>query len=184
MPMSHEEKLKYLVPLPMLRTDALDFQEWIRRAEKSYLRIRDIMNLRSGAKIKVLLLDRNTSDVTNQKQVNPSDTPTRPCKFFKTHYAIYTHKKVLSGTMMHSWQKKTDRPYDFEWDVEYLHNQWYPLTNGLLPALDMDFYKPLIDGRPRHWTELPDAMPVGWRGPAILWSMLKNLASVYWHETS
>jgi hypothetical protein len=71
--------------------------------------------------------------------------------------------------------------YDFEFDIEYKDDSWYPLENGLLPSLPKTGTG-LLDGRYKKWNELPKDTCVGWRGPMILWNDLDTLPNCYYFD--
>ena len=84
----------------------------------------------------------------------------------------------LDGKIKHQWQNNNEEPYNFEFEIEYKKNNWYPLTNGILPAEDEQGFSELL-GEDKSWSEFPKSTHIGWRGPMILWDDLKKLKKVW-----
>ena len=113
----------------------LELSKWIHHYENKWLTIKDVEKFPLNKKIKLLMLDRNIYDTTDSF---PQGKLYSPTTFFKKCYALYwkTSENNLSGKIKYAWQKEEDEPYDFEFHVEYKKNNWYPFTNGILPAKD------------------------------------------------
>jgi hypothetical protein len=84
----------------------------------------------------------------------------------------------LNGKIKHKWQNNTEEAFDFEFEIEYKKNNWFPLINGILPAEDEQGFSELL-GVEKSWSEFPKNTHIGWRGPFILWDDLKKLDKVY-----
>ena len=144
----------------------LEVEEWERAIDQECLRIEDILSLGPGDQIKVLLLDRNLWDVTNDPAQNPSSTLVEPQRFFRDNWAIYTHTSNLRGKIEYSFGYERE----FEFDLEYEAGSWSPLVDGQLNKKH----------RRRHYTDFDSSTRVGWRGPMVLWDKLITLPKVYW----
>ena len=128
---------------------------WVNRAtELFHLTAGNIRAMKEGEQLEVVLFDRNLGDYTHGKAAGTTYDPITGCQL-----AIYTHKFGLSGSLL--FPDIADRPDDFVWEV-----------NGYAIGADI-FWRPL-DGR---WScggpnlceqdAVPDAVPIGWRGPCI-----------------
>ena len=193
-----------------LEKKGLNWIDWKYEARNKWLTIKDIQNLKKGQKIKVLMLDRNTEDrVYGSKEIKPNKTY-KPKTLFKYCWGIYIHNKDLEGELYYQWdlpikkQKKTKKSklkegstfkvgdkhnnsnkYDFEFDIEYKNNSWYPLENGFLPGkkeIPSFIMGGLLDGKKKRWNKLPKDTNVGWRGPMILWNELDTLPNCYYFD--
>jgi hypothetical protein len=163
--------------------NGLEAFDWIKKNRKHWLRISDVMKMKKGDTMKFLMLDRNFSDITFDDKKNKQGVSFSPSRFFRDQWAIYTHNKDMQGTLKFSWQEKMQGkrrdPIPFEFHVNYATNNWYPFQNGYLPAKSADFGGKLL-GKKTHYTQFSPSTPIGWRGPMIPWSKLKNLQKVYW----
>ena len=75
------------------------------------------------------------------------------------------------------------KPYDFEFEIEYKENHWYPLENGFLPGkkdIPSFIRGGLLDEKKKKWNKLPKNTKVGERGPMILWKDLDKLPNCYY----
>jgi hypothetical protein len=155
----------------------LELSRWIHHYENKWLTIKDVEDFPLNKKIKLLLLDRNIYDITDSFTQGKLYSPTT---FFKKCYAWYwkTNENNLSGKIKYAWQKETDEPYNFNFDIEYKENSWFPLTNGILPAKDEQKMFTLLDTE-KHITDFPLNMHLGYRGPIIIWKDIKKLDKVY-----
>ena len=84
----------------------------------------------------------------------------------------------MNGKIKYKWQNNTEEALNFEFEIEYKKNNWYPLINGTLPAEDEQGFSQLL-GIEKNWSEFPKKTHIGWRGPIILWNDLKHLDKVY-----
>ena len=150
--------------------------KWEKKMRKHYLRINDILKMKTGDKIKLLILDRNVSDSTTA--INKELKSYKPKYFYRKSLAVYTHDKELKGSILFNFEGA--EPMDFEFEIEYKRYHWYPLTNGKLPKKESQNYSHFGDKAGKHYTQFPKTTLVGWRGPAIRYELLKDLPKVYW----
>lgn len=168
----------YISPekIKVLNQEGYEFYNWIKQSRKYWITIKDIEKLKPNEKIKLLVLDRNVGDLVTIKEGQLY----KPETFFVNNSAIYykCDNGSLAGKIKYNWQESYSKPYDFEFDIEYETGNWYPLTNGILPAKDSQGIYKLL-GKDKNWSEFPKSTPIGWRRPMILWSDLKKLKKVY-----
>ena len=159
------------------KTGKYELSKWIHHYENKWLTIQEVKDLPLNKKIKLLILDRNIYDTTDSFKQGKLYSPTT---FFKKNYAWYwkTDDTNLSGKIKYAWQKENDEPYDFEFHVEYKKNNWYPFTNGILPAKDNQGIFTLLN-KDKHIKDFSEKTHLGYRGPIILWDKIKNLDKVY-----
>jgi len=154
-------------------------EKWIEKSKKYWITIKDIEKLKPNTKIKLLVLDRNVYDCKDKFKRGQLYIPE---KFMTDNSAVYWKNNVasLKGYIIHKWQEKEDDivPFDIEFDIQYDKKNWYPLTNGILPAEDEQGYFKLL-GVAKSWSEFPKATHIGWRGLMILWSNLTKLKKIY-----
>lgn len=160
-----------------LNTKGYELETWIEQYKDKWITIKQVKDLPLNKKIKLLLLDRNIYDNKNHIKEAKLYSPTF---FFKKNYAWYwkTNNNNLTGKIKYEWQKETDDPYDFEFHIEYKNNNWYPLTNGILPANDEQQIYNLL-GIDKHLNDFSLDTHLGYRGPIIIWKEKKNFMKVY-----
>jgi hypothetical protein len=149
--------------------NGLIFDDWI--AQSSILTIKDICKMKKGDSIDIAVIDRNVLDTDRLKPFIQYS----PTHFFKHAKGKYVHSHGLQGKLILG-----DSSIDpFEFHVR-LPNLWYPLKNGILPAKDDQTIFELYD-KPIKWQDMPTTIPIGFRGPMIVWSKLGN-KSLYYSE--
>jgi hypothetical protein len=169
---------KYITPekIASLNSKGFELNAWIQHYQSQWLTIADVLSFPLNKEIKFLLLDRNIYD---DKAHLKEATLYSPRTFFAKNIASYwrTDADGLKGQIQYSWSPEK---YDIEFDIEYKPNQWYPLTNGILPGKDQDKIFKLL-GKDKSWNKFPVSTHIGLRGPIIVWtpSIIKNLAKVY-----
>ena len=127
---------------------------WGINASENYgLEIRDILKMKSGQKIKLIMFHRNVGDYCYKFEKGLVYDPRKQ----GLSYAIYTHKNNLTGTMEFS---ETDTKWEnWEWEINGGCNGMYWGTIG-------GGYKK---------GKLNPKTKVGWRGPCIDLEDAKNL---------
>ena len=93
-----------------LEKSGLNLENWELSNKKHFITIKDILKLKEGDQIKVLVLDRNAEDIIEGeifKNNLKANKIYKPEKFFSKNWAIYTHKKDLQGEIFYCWQKET-----------------------------------------------------------------------------
>lgn len=171
----------------------LKYSKWAELAHDQYaLTIDDILKLKKGDQIKVLCIHRNVWDGT-LKDKNRGKSMI-PQNFFKKEWAIYVHEEGLRGRcLLFAFECKKDIDYiddvdkllsgkicqpNFEFDIEYKKNCWYPLRQGCLPASDPQGFSKFPWTEEKHWNSFPESTLVGWRGCMVLWSKLKLMPNI------
>ncbi len=155
----------------------IEFSKWIDMAYDYRLKIKDVMNMKKGDTMSVLVLDRNVGDIA--VSANPENVVIDPYQFFRYNFATYIHDNGLKGTMIYHWQDKDYGDDEFEFDIEYAPHSWYPLKNGKLPKKDPQGGADFIYTREVSWTEFPIDTGIGWRGPMVRSQYLKYLPPIY-----
>lgn len=152
---------------PECAPNGLILDDWI--SQSPILTIKDICKLKKGDSIDVAIIHRNVLDKDRLKPL----TLYSPTQFFKHVKGKYIHNYGLTGKLILG-----DNSIDpFEFHVK-LPNVWYPLKNGILPAKDAQTVFELYD-KPIKWQDMPTTLPIGFRGPMILYSNLGNKALYY-----
>lgn len=170
-------------PAPDPNLDGFELRSWIEHIRYECLTINDILNLKEGDRIKVLCMDRNLGDTT--EELNKYDTLCDLEHFFRNNYAIYIHEKDLQGRIIWSFlygKGAITESDEFEFHIEYKKNCWYPLKDGKLPDKDGQGFANFGDSAGKHYSEFEGSRRVGWRGPMIMWDKLKNYDKIYWHD--
>ena len=142
---------KYISPEKILKlnTQGCELGKWIEKNRKYWLTIKDIEKLKINKKIKLLVLDRNIYD---NKDLFKKGTLYKPENFFVNDSAVYWKTSIigLNGKIKYAWQNNTDEAFNFEFEIEYKKNNWYPLINGTLPAEDEQDFSELL-GVEKNW---------------------------------
>jgi len=89
----------------------------------------------------------------------------------------YTHVKGLMGRV--KWLNFYSHNMDFEFDIEFSKNKWYPLTNGMLPPFLNKVFnidKPIEI----YWNNYDKNTNIGWRGPMLLWTDVLKSPMIYY----
>lgn len=158
--------------------DSLECDEWQKfMVEKYALTLGDVRAMEPRESLEVLALDRNIWDTVMQDGTKNRDH--RPQTFFDQARANYVHDRECQGRFR--WTQDGFEYQDFEFQIEFKHGSWYPLTEGRLRAL-FPSDAPLIDPYVCHVSDLPDSTKVGWRGPMIPWDKLADAPCVYWDQ--
>ena len=194
----------------------LPLEDWEEYATINYgLTIEDVLKLKKGEQIKVLMLHRNLWDrvYDSKHQCIIYD----PKILFKDEWGVLVHDHDLTeevflqdfdlkedwGKHIKNVDKLTRKDIEqykkaylkrqelyrrkgqppptykpFEFDIEYLEGNWYPLTDGYLPPKDPQGFAKLNFKTKKHWKEFPKTTRVGWRGPMIKWDDLDKLPNI------
>jgi len=167
--------LKPAVPDPKFE-GALEQQTWKQFVALQCLTLGDVLQLRTGDQIKVLVMDRNLEDITTS--INQSDVVLDPQTFFRDSWAIYTHRTGTQGHILWAFEDEDE----FEFDIEYKADHWYPLCSGTLPSEDCQRLAHFGEAGGKHYSAFPHNTGVGFRGPMLLWDKLPALPNIYWHD--
>jgi|SRR3989304_4132521 len=165
---------------------ALTLRQWRKYIKPQCLTINDVKQLNKGDTLYVLVMDRNLTDITNAH--NKCEEIKRPKDFFECNVATYVHNKDLQGDITFHFggfedkKKSRNLTREFEFDIEYDKNCWYPLTNGYLPVKDPQGLGKFRYNSPKHYSMFSPTTRIGWRGPMIEWDKLDILPPVYWNE--
>lgn len=161
----------------------LDYQEWDQLSYAYALTIKDIINLKPGQQIKVVMMDRNVWDCLTDCIKGKSY---KPNELLSDNWAIYIHEEGLRGKLVFWFNCKNDEEQinvdqpNFEFHIEYTKGSWYPLKEEYLPGADPQGFSkfPWDDNQKQHWTSFPETTCVGWRGHFVLWSKLDQMPNI------
>lgn len=101
--------------------------KWIQSIRQYHITSKQINSLSYGDKIKLVCFDRNFCDhldnIGLKKGIKYS-----PSKILTgIHYHMtYTHINCLMGKVIFRYTDSDEQSCDFEFDVEYSPNNWYP----------------------------------------------------------
>jgi hypothetical protein len=165
-------------PRPIL--DGLELKEWCESIKDECLTIQDVTRMENGEKIKVLLMDRNLYDTVCE--VNKGNRLYSPEEFFQYKTATYTHDRDLKGHLICHWKDRDSKDYPFEFDIEYILGNWYPLKDGYLPKKDPQGFAKFEYSEPKHYSTFSNNTRIGWRGEMMLWSKINDTRKVFWYE--
>ena len=158
------------------RSKAIEWHQWIKDTKKSHLTIAQVLKMKKGQKMKMLMLDRNIGDYVDSQPINK---PMAPLTFFKGCWAVYTHSHDMCGTLKFEWEGNQTPPTPFYFHINYSGENWYPLSkDSALPARDPQGVGRLF-GFKKSYTQFAPTTRVGYRGPMIPWTTLKSLPKVY-----
>lgn len=169
----------------MSKKNALIESDWLFKASKYFITIKDILSMKEGDKDIFILFDRNLFDSTHNNKENKIYKPEH---YFRGYSIIYTHVYGLFGKMvfydnnklLDSWYLDH---YDY-WQVNLSTGWWTKLTDGKLtqlpkPQPKIDFPNGLEN---KLWNTLPKNTFIGWRGPMMRLSDLKKMPNIYWNK--
>ena len=181
----HEDKHKLIKDKPFIKDDSLT--TWCNMATELYgLKIKDILKLKKGDKIDVVLMDRNVGDymdgeVKRGQKYNPLKGVSK---------GKYIHDKGLHGVLKFDFGETLE---NFEWELNMgsLGSNWYwgPYNSCSTECKKDKTAKKSGQICTQKCTPITDAqlekinkdILVGWRGPAILKSDAKKLPKKVTH---
>jgi len=145
--------------------NGIPWEQWDKLADRHTLTIGDITSLPPGARLNLLIQDRNIGDsVANLHHFD--GVSRKPTEFFKGLTDVFTKTSGISGTMKWHWGET--QPFTFQ----LLHEgkgMWGPVdeNNGIFDLTGLS------------WVQMPPSTKVGWRGSAMRWEDLYKLPEVY-----
>lgn len=157
--------------------------KWIDSTKKFHITSKFVSSLKEGQQIRVVMLDRNFCDYLwnlTKEGYFKDKKPEKPSKILngRHYHGIYIHNSKLKGKMkfVYKGSENNEKFRDnFEFDVEYKTNYWYPLKHGKLNIncdcgkkymFDSDYY-------------IMKNVRVGRRGPMILEDDVHKLPLVF-----
>jgi len=165
--------LRERIPRPVL--NGLEQSNWINFRKDLHFTLHDLKILNTGDKVEFLVLDRNLYDKTTIH--NKSNTLYPAVDYFKNNKAVYIHKYETKGLISFDGLEQKE----FEFDIEYKPDHWYPMTDGVLPSDDQQNIFNLL-GKKATYTDFPEKTRIGWRGPMIKWKNIYTMPDIFWHE--
>jgi len=166
---------KYVSPekILKLKESGCEYQEWYEKSRQYWLNFKTLLDIENGGEINCLLLDRNVCDVIYSH--NEIGKLYDPKIFFEKNIVTIKKIKDVFVKIKFPWQNELK---EFELEVQYKKDSWYPLINGSLPAKCVQMNYNLLDKKYK-WHELPEDICVGFRGPMIMYNDLDFLPSIY-----
>ena len=153
--------------------EALPLSMWIDELENRDLCVTksDIDNLGANEEVKILFIDQHVFDLAESRGDAGS---LRPEDFFRSHYwCIFRKSEGMSGWARFMCESRFRA---FEFHVEYRPGYWCQLSHGRLPSHIVGN----TGEQPRLKIEdYPGTIRVGWRGPSVRWTSLKDMPNVY-----
>ena len=184
-PVSREFVLDHFCKVPvdgarLKAAGAIDAWTWCDLAVKKRklaLTIADVLRLKVGESVKLLLLHRNWADVTLEEPTNKRGHAYDPKRFFRKERVTFRKVKEISTT------NPVDEPLSgqLKWDNAHVNMKTFEMTDFEL--LHKGWWSPLDERgfhQRVHWTRFPRNTPVGWRGYAIPWARLADMPKVFW----
>ena len=152
----------------------MNSSSWIDSHRHFFLTVKDVKSFKNGERYELLFLDRNWQDVNDHEtDERYQGVSFRPEVYFKQNKHKYIHDKDNQGTALWSWGSE-----EFEFEIEWKRDHWYPLVNGILRGHEQDPNFTFENQKGKHYTEFSDNTLLGWRGPIMLWEKLKNLSDI------
>ena len=163
-----------------------ELYKWIEDHKLLHLCIDDVMSLRVGQELDVVIFDRNMEEngiwdkFKKDKKYNPED-------FFKYNHHIIKYKGNFIWDIQFSWGETFEYPIhinvqslstNWNWIVLDTHDNTININNE---EISQD--ESIPDGRKDVYLYLEDfplRTRVGWRGSIMLWKHVKNKGQVYW----
>ena len=143
-----------------------DCYNWLIKTEDYHIRKNDILNMKEGEKIDVLLLDRDIFE--NIGLDIPLYHKYRANVFFKDNKATFAKgNKGLNGTLYFTNYNLHKR---VELHIEYKKNVFHETVDGKLKACHCLSHES---------DETFDNYRVGWKGPMIPWKYINELPHIY-----
>ena len=155
----------------MASVGALEMNDWYERSRPKWLTIGDVVRMKEGEALKLLVMDRNLMDTVDAHNVRGKAHS--PTNMFRKNFAIFTKTHGIRGEMQ--WE---DAKTPFEFDIEFKKGRWYPLEDDHLPSHDPQSMFSLF-GSKKPWSAFPKSTHIGWRGPMVKWSHLSTMPPVY-----
>ena len=155
------------------KNNSIELYQWIEFYKPKHLTINDLKKWKKGDIKDVLVLDRNFEEYFIWTELEEN-------KDYDPKYFFKENKCRIEYNGGNTW--KIHYPYgnivchDIEIDVESLGSNydWCPLEDGYV-ILERN-------GKKIHWKDLDGNIRVGWRGPMIFWSYIKNEPQVFFRE--
>lgn len=147
-----------------------DCYNWLIKTEKYHLRKNDILSMKEGEKIDVLLLDKDVFDnIALDIQLYHKY---RANVFFKDNKATFVKgDKDLNGTLYFTNYNLSKR---LQLHVEYKKNVFHEVVDGKLkPCHCLNHEEDDIFDLEK------DNYRVGWKGPMIYWKHVNELPHIY-----
>lgn len=163
--------------------NGVEVGQWLHSVQKWCLRKKDVDAMKPGQQVCAICLDRNVLDIAFAH--NPERRAVDASHFFRKNIVTYTNYRAPFGFLNdEGTETRANGQQLFVFEVQLDSSSpydWYPLSsNGTLPVHDPQMLprrKVRLHGgrRPKKWAEFAPTTLVGWRGPMLPLSRLKDL---------
>lgn len=150
----------------------VSISKWIELGRKSdaHLTLNDIISLKIGESIDILILDKSINEFTYTSGTYSSYT-----LFEHNRWLRFTKKSIEGIVGTFEWlsgKPENDDLCTSEFHIEFKKDMWYPLINGKVPRGKWTM------GTPEDWDKYPTNTRIGWRGPSIDKNTMKLLPDI------
>jgi len=150
----------------------MSLDDWLdANSDMHGLRISDIVKLKKGNKLDVLVVDRNFYDFIMEKA---SGRPKKATTLLAPQRGTYTHNKNLEGSLTIHYPSGDISVNDGNFEFEVLVKEaemWYPLMRG---KLDETLSQGRVRPRWVPWSNLPESTHIGYRGYMLPWAVVRR----------
>lgn len=163
---------------------ALEMYHFVHDTKDKHLTLADIKKLQVGEKLDVVIWDGNWEEYwSSAENLKPYSAE----EFFKFNRHQLTYKGDMKWDIHFNFGETFEHPVHLNTDHLQTFSRWCKvdekdgkihITSEYLPQ-GMSEIPSIWKPKHIHWTEFPDTTRVGWRGPIMLWSKLKDCPSVY-----
>jgi hypothetical protein len=166
--------------IEILEKKGIPYNMWIYKSEKFYLKIEDIIKLKKGDKIKVLILEDEIYDFIIKK--NKINKIYKPKEFFRENWAEITIDTNLQGLIKFQFQQEKEKPYKFNFYVNHIKGRWHPVFKGNIYIQGSDFNNNPPKRTKINWKKIDKKNYIGFGGHLILWENLDKLPNIFLHQ--
>jgi hypothetical protein len=150
-------------------------EKWVNSIRNFHLTAKQINQLPEGSETRIVCFDRNFCDYLFWCKLKEG-VRYKPASILngKNYTFVYKHGSGLKGQAKWLYEgSKKEKFSNFEFDVEYKPRHWYPLKNRVLGC---SVHKDKITTDLEY---VEKDVRVGWRGPCILETDVKNLPDFF-----
>jgi len=171
----------------------LEMYSFIDSCKDHHLTIGDVKNLKVGDKLDVVIWHQNFEEeggffAIRGKIREDLSLPQRPEQFFKYNHHQLTYLGNMEWDIHFEWGETFTHPIHLDVTCLETNWTWSALEEDGMIHITKEVVKegeriPLHwRAKHLHWSEFPDDTRVGWRGPIMLWSKLKDMPPVYFER--
>lgn len=155
----------------------MQIDNWLDEQTDKMLTVGDVLSyMHTKAVVRLVVFDRNWKDVCLRDNQRPLDMFKNTMVTIKFGKHIESTRKPGMPLLVGDW--KWDFVEDWmnakELEIEYIPKHWYPLQDGHLPPRDPQRIARFHFSSYIPWTDFSNHVKVGWRGPMIPVSRIRN----------